>query len=141
LKDSLNNVKVTTELLKADGGENGGSWAARIKGEPINEGSDISASMSNFYLLLRLYRTTIAHFFYLLCRVRRDGGTRLGNRGRRECAQPLFLLALTTERSHQGIEGPIVLTGSTLELDDFTIRVVDGAPPLLTTVTHLQFSL
>jgi hypothetical protein len=29
----------------------------------------------------------------------------------------------------QGIDGPIVLTGFTPELDDFTIRVVDGRLP------------
>jgi mannosyl-oligosaccharide glucosidase len=40
LKDSENNVKVTTELLMVDGGKHGGSWAARIKGEPIVEGND-----------------------------------------------------------------------------------------------------
>lgn len=28
---------------------------------------------------------------------------------------------------HQGIEGPIVFSGSSVELDDFTIRIVDGA--------------
>jgi mannosyl-oligosaccharide glucosidase len=39
---------------------------------------------------------------------------------------------------HQGIEGPIVLTGSTPELDDFTIRVVDGASLSLNTATHLD---
>ncbi|KAL5511441.1 CWH41 [Sanghuangporus vaninii] len=36
LNDPRNNVKVTTELLKVQGGEHGGSWAARIKGEPLN---------------------------------------------------------------------------------------------------------
>lgn len=38
IKDSKNNVKITTEFLKVAGGEHGGSWAARIKGEPINPG-------------------------------------------------------------------------------------------------------
>jgi mannosyl-oligosaccharide glucosidase len=38
IKDPHNNVKVTTELLKVAGGEHGGSWAARIRGEPIIEG-------------------------------------------------------------------------------------------------------
>ena len=38
LKDSQNNVQVTTELLMVDGGEHGGSWAARIKGKPIVKG-------------------------------------------------------------------------------------------------------
>jgi hypothetical protein len=52
LKDTENNVKVTTELLMVDGGEHGGSWAARIKGEPINEGSNISC-MSSSHSLLR----------------------------------------------------------------------------------------
>lgn len=38
IKDSLNNVKLTTEFLKLAGGDHGGSWAARIKGEPIDQG-------------------------------------------------------------------------------------------------------
>ncbi|EJD02084.1 glycoside hydrolase family 63 protein [Fomitiporia mediterranea MF3/22] len=36
LNDPMNNVKVTTELLKVNGGEHGGSWAARVKGEPLD---------------------------------------------------------------------------------------------------------
>ena len=52
LNDSQNNVKVTTELLMVDGGEHGGSWAARIKGEPINEGSNTSC-VSSFRSPLR----------------------------------------------------------------------------------------
>jgi mannosyl-oligosaccharide glucosidase len=36
LKDSKNNVEITTEFLKVAGGDHGGSWAARIKGKPIN---------------------------------------------------------------------------------------------------------
>ncbi|KAF9653126.1 glycoside hydrolase family 63 protein [Thelephora ganbajun] len=36
IKDSQNNVKITTEFLKVLGGKNGGSWAARIKGEPVD---------------------------------------------------------------------------------------------------------
>lgn len=39
LNDGANNVKVTTEFLKVPGGKHGGSWAARIKGEPINPGT------------------------------------------------------------------------------------------------------
>jgi mannosyl-oligosaccharide glucosidase len=38
LKDSHNNIKITTEFLKVAGGIHGGSWAARIKGDPINPG-------------------------------------------------------------------------------------------------------
>lgn len=37
IKDGYNNVKITTEFLKVAGGDNGGSWAARIKGEPIDK--------------------------------------------------------------------------------------------------------
>ena len=36
IKDPRNNVQVTTEFLKFPGGEHGGSWAARIKGEPMD---------------------------------------------------------------------------------------------------------
>jgi len=42
---------------------------------------------------------------------------------------------------HQGIEGPTVLTGSTPELDDFTIRIVDGAFLPLNTTTHPECNL
>lgn len=38
LNDTLNNVQITTEWLKEPGGENGGSWAARIKGRPLLPG-------------------------------------------------------------------------------------------------------
>jgi mannosyl-oligosaccharide glucosidase len=36
IKDGKNNLKITTEFLKVPGGEHGGSWAARIKGEPMD---------------------------------------------------------------------------------------------------------
>lgn len=36
IKDRKNNVQITTEFLKISGGEHGGSWAARIKGAPMN---------------------------------------------------------------------------------------------------------
>lgn len=38
IKDSSNNVQITTEFLKVQGGEHGGSWAVRVKGEPIDKG-------------------------------------------------------------------------------------------------------
>ncbi len=38
IKDPRNNVQITTEYLKVPGGDHGGSWAARLKGEPINDG-------------------------------------------------------------------------------------------------------
>ena len=34
--DAENNVKLAIELLKTPGGEEGGSWAARISGEPVD---------------------------------------------------------------------------------------------------------
>ena len=42
IKDTPNNVKLTTEFIKVPGGEYGGSWAARVKGEPINPGTSIA---------------------------------------------------------------------------------------------------
>ncbi|KAJ3573199.1 hypothetical protein NP233_g2589 [Leucocoprinus birnbaumii] len=48
IKDSHNNVKITTEFLKIAGGDHGGSWAARIKGEPIDAGK-ISHISTIFY--------------------------------------------------------------------------------------------
>lgn len=41
IRDSANNVKITTEFLKVSGGDHGGSWAARVKGEPITPGSRV----------------------------------------------------------------------------------------------------
>jgi mannosyl-oligosaccharide glucosidase len=38
IKDSQNNVELTIEWLKVAGGDHGGSWAARIKGRPIDQG-------------------------------------------------------------------------------------------------------
>ncbi|KAJ3504255.1 hypothetical protein NLJ89_g8031 [Agrocybe chaxingu] len=48
LKDGFNNVKITTEFLKVAGGNHGGSWAVRIKGEPI-ENDKISRISTIFY--------------------------------------------------------------------------------------------
>lgn len=39
LNDTFNNVQITTEWLKVPGGDNGGSWAARIKGRPLLPGT------------------------------------------------------------------------------------------------------
>ena len=50
-----------------------------------------------------------------------------------------FLLPVTTtERTRQGLEGPIALSGSTPELDEFTIRIVDGASSPFTTVKRIS---
>ncbi|TCD68927.1 Processing alpha glucosidase I [Steccherinum ochraceum] len=45
IKDGLNNLKLTTEFLKVPGGEHGGSWAARIKGEPLSSDKPLRMSM------------------------------------------------------------------------------------------------
>jgi hypothetical protein len=45
--------------------------------------------------------------------------------------------ALLNERKRQGIDGPIVLTGFAPELDDFTIRVVDGRSLPFSSATHV----
>ena len=45
LKDSQNNVHITTEFLKVPAGDHGGSWAVRIKGRPINPGISYSHSL------------------------------------------------------------------------------------------------
>jgi mannosyl-oligosaccharide glucosidase len=41
IKDGANNVEITTEFLKIPGGRHGGSWAARIKGRPIDQCASI----------------------------------------------------------------------------------------------------
>ncbi|KAI0371740.1 glycoside hydrolase [Pilatotrama ljubarskyi] len=91
IKDGVNNVKITTQFLKVPGGEHGGSWAARIKGEPINLGLP----------------SRISPIFYI-------GLEGLGG------------LDMENVEDENGLKGPITFTGSTPELDDFTIRIVDG---------------
>ncbi|KAI0807266.1 glycoside hydrolase [Fomes fomentarius] len=98
IKDGPNNVKITTEFLKVPGGDYGGSWAARVKGEPINPALP----------------SRISPIFYF-------GLEGLGG------------IEMETEEDENGIEGPIVYTGSTPDLDDFTIRVVEGPSNTLVT--------
>ncbi|CAL1704069.1 unnamed protein product [Somion occarium] len=89
IKDSQNNVKLTTEYLKVPGGEHGGSWAARIKGQPLNPDQP----------------SRISTIFYA-------GIDGLGG------------IDLETDED-ENVHGPVVLAGSSLELDDFTLRIVD----------------
>ncbi|KAF8631416.1 hypothetical protein AX17_005094 [Amanita inopinata Kibby_2008] len=92
LKDSDNNVKITTEFLKFPGGDHGGSWAARIKGEPLTKDKP----------------SRVSAIFYA-------GLEGLGG------------LDMETEEDENGIDGEFRLSGSTPELDDFTIRIVDSS--------------
>ena len=75
IKDSQNNVKITTEFLKVPGGKNGGSWAARIKGEPMDACKQRIMD-SPFLAMSRLtcnripYSETHAYFYGVLLRSR-----------------------------------------------------------------------
>ncbi|ESK85883.1 mannosyl-oligosaccharide glucosidase [Moniliophthora roreri MCA 2997] len=91
IKDALNNVELTTEFLKQPGGDHGGSWAARIKGKPLDPALPSRVS-------------TIFYF----------GLEGLGG------------MDMETDEDEDGIEGEVKFTGSTPELDDFVVRVVDG---------------
>ncbi|KAH9946321.1 glycoside hydrolase [Epithele typhae] len=91
INDAPNNVKITTEFLKVPGGDFGGSWAARVKGEPLNPAIP----------------SRVSPIFYI-------GLEGLGG------------IDMESEEHENGLEGPIVFTGSTPELDDFTIRIVEG---------------
>ncbi|OJA11997.1 hypothetical protein AZE42_04747 [Rhizopogon vesiculosus] len=104
LQDSQNNVKITTELLKVPGGSHGGSWAARIKGAPIDP----------------QYPSRISTIFYF-------GLEGLGG------------LDMITDESENGIDGPVEFSGSAPDLNDFTIRVVDGPDNVaVTTGPHYE---
>ncbi|KAJ7470519.1 glycoside hydrolase [Mycena latifolia] len=91
IKDGPNNVKITTEFLKVAGGDHGGSWAARIKGEPMNP--DLAS------------RPSLIFYFGL---------------------EGLGGIDMDTDEEENGLEGDVKFSGSTPELDDFTIRIVDG---------------
>ncbi|KAI0646820.1 glycoside hydrolase [Trametes meyenii] len=99
IKDGMNNVKITTQFLKVPGGEYGGSWAARIKGEPINP----------------VLPSRISPIFYI-------GLEGLGG------------IDMENEEDENGIEAnTIKFTGSTPELDDFVMRIVEGPENTLIT--------
>ncbi|KAG8897713.1 Processing alpha glucosidase I [Tulasnella sp. 403] len=93
LKDPKNNLEIVTELLKFPGGNHGGSWAARIKGRPIDE--------------KRPSKTSVV--FYL-------GLEGLGD------------VHMDTAGSKNGIESDTTsFSGSSLDLGDFKLRIVDDA--------------
>ncbi|KAF9232974.1 mannosyl oligosaccharide glucosidase-domain-containing protein [Melanogaster broomeanus] len=88
IKDSPNNVELTTELIKVASGQHGGSWAARVKGKPVDPA----------------YPSRISTIFYL-------GLEGLGG------------IDLITDEDENGIDEPIEFSGTTPDLDDFTIRI------------------
>ncbi|KAI8998865.1 glycoside hydrolase [Trametes punicea] len=98
IKDGINNVVVTTQFLKVPGGDHGGSWAARIKGEPMNPA----------------FPSRISTVFYV-------GLEGLGG------------IEMESEEDDNGLEGAISFTGSTPELDEFSIRIVEGPDNTLVT--------
>ncbi|KAI0060895.1 glycoside hydrolase [Artomyces pyxidatus] len=91
LNDGQNNVRIITEFLKVPGGKHGGSWAARIKGEPLQSG--------------RPSRTSL--IFYA-------GMEGMGG------------LDMETTEDDNGIRGPVEFSGTSPDLDDFTLRIVDS---------------
>ncbi|KAF9036697.1 glycoside hydrolase [Panaeolus papilionaceus] len=91
LKDGFNNVKITTEFLKVPGGDYGGSWAARVKGEPIDKD--------------KLSRISTIFYFGL---------------------EGFGELDMDTPEDENGLAGRIKLSGSTPDLDEFAIKIVDG---------------
>ncbi|KZT11512.1 glycoside hydrolase family 63 protein [Laetiporus sulphureus 93-53] len=91
IKDGPNNVIITTEFLKVPGGEHGGSWAARIKGEPMDHSLP----------------SRVSTIFYA-------GLEGIGG------------IDMETEEADNGLEGPVAFTGSSPDLDDFVLRIVDG---------------
>jgi mannosyl-oligosaccharide glucosidase len=107
ISDPLNNVKITTEFLKVPGGDHGGSWASRIKGEPLDKTKPSRVSV----------------IFYA-------GLEGLGG------------LDMETDEDENGLEGDVILKGSTPELDDFTIRIVDDLEnnPITTGSLSAQFA-
>lgn len=91
INDPQNNVRITTEFLKVAGGDNGGSWAARVKGTPLDASRP----------------SRISTIFYM-------GLEGLGG------------IDMVTDEDENGLEGDVEFTGASPELDDFTIRIVEG---------------
>lgn len=55
IEDSANNVQLKIEFLKVPQGKNGGSWAARISGQPMDNSefipgiSDVSYETNDYF--------------------------------------------------------------------------------------------
>ena len=80
LKDGYNNVKITTELVKVPGGKNGGSWAARIKGEPMDPGAYAAHVYRPLEIHTRYTRSTVKNLVRILRWRRGDRWAGYGNR-------------------------------------------------------------
>ncbi|KAF8510232.1 glycoside hydrolase [Hysterangium stoloniferum] len=90
LKDGKNNAEITIEWLKVAGGDHGGSWAARIKGVPMDP--------------QRPMRTSFIPYFAL---------------------EGIGSLELENEEDDNGLQDPIIFSGSTPDLGDFEIRILE----------------
>jgi hypothetical protein len=71
--DGQVNFEIWTEYVKVPGGGNGGSWAARIRGVPVNPGSYMFISYGGYNNSLPTLRFTCPHLPHILCRI---GGSR-----------------------------------------------------------------
>lgn len=126
LQDSVNNVKLTTEFLKVAGGDHGGSWAARVKGEPLNPGTCGFCHWVNLiWCCISELPSRISTIFYF--GLEGLGGLEMET----DENENVWLfhglwLSLLNAIPPQGIRGEYKIFGSTPELDDFYIRVVDG---------------
>jgi len=132
IKDSENNVKITTEFLKVPGGKNGGSWAARIKGEPMDACErrqmnsildDERSHATKFPTAKPMYISTV---FY--SGLEGLGGLEMQNDPISQVRSIFFCSCVgvcVNLPSFQGFDGPVTFIGSTPDLDDFTIRIED----------------
>lgn len=80
IKDRQNNVELTTEFLKVPGGDNGGSWAARIKGKPLAKGMNRHETHIIPVITLSSSRQRFSGFSDLLLWARRPRRPRHGDR-------------------------------------------------------------
>ncbi|KPV71697.1 glycoside hydrolase family 63 protein, partial [Rhodotorula graminis WP1] len=99
LNDKENNVRLTVRWIKVAGGAEGGSWAMRIEGEPIEDGEYLPRRPH------KLSRISLINYF--------------GNDGL------LSYLELGNKLDKSGLESPVVLKGSTPGLGGYRIRIED----------------
>ena len=117
-------MQVTTEFLKVPGGNNGGSWAARIKGVPLDDSEFVcqgKVKSLNEQKTELLSRTS----FIFYAGMEGLGGIEMITDEDDTVSRILFSPQYAIQ-SHKGIEGPIKLSGSTPDLGEFVLRIVDG---------------
>lgn len=144
INDIENNVQIKVYLLKTPSGSSGGSWAARIGGQPLDPSelySILQAVLASSYAILhedRPSRVSLITYYGLesLGSLQLDSHEDEGKEvGQFKCTH----IQRADVIFSQGIDGPITLTGSVQSLGGFTFRQIEGGTRVVKAVISADF--